>query len=80
MDNGLAESGSQVTIRTVLKVCVTVLLFVTAVYFVLQTRVAWTLATAAVLLAVALNHAVEAVQKRRVPRGLSIAAVLLDGP
>ncbi len=77
MEKELPETESRVTVRTVLKVCVTVLLFVTAVYFVLQTRVALTLVVAAVLLAVALNHAVEALQKRRVSRRLSIAAVIL---
>ncbi len=65
MENELSETGSQVTVRTVLKVCLTVLLFVSAVYFVLQTRVALTLVIAAVLLAVALNHSVDALQKRR---------------
>jgi predicted PurR-regulated permease PerM len=77
MENELPGTGSQLTVRTVLKVCLTVLGFVTAVYFVLQTRVALTLMMVAVLLAVALNHAVEGLQKRRVGRRLSIAAVIL---
>jgi len=77
MENELTGTGSQLTVRTVLKVCLTVLGFVTGVYFVLQTRVALTLVMTAMLLAVALNHAVEAVQKRRVGRRLSIAAVIL---
>lgn len=78
MEKELAERESRVTVRTVLKICLTVLLFVTGVYFVLQTRVALTLVIAAALLAVALNHAVEALRKRRVSRRLSIAAVILS--
>jgi predicted PurR-regulated permease PerM len=68
---------SQVTVSTVLTVCTTVLLFVAAVLFIFQTRVAVILSLTAALLSVALNHVVDYLQKHGVRRSLGIAAVML---
>src|SRR5258708_10303002 len=53
------SSKSQVTVSTVLTVCLTVLFFVAAVFFIFQTRVAVILTLTAALLSVALNHVVD---------------------
>jgi predicted PurR-regulated permease PerM len=50
---------------------------VTLVYIVFQARVAITLTIGAALLAVALNHAVDALRKRGLRRALAIAVVIL---
>ncbi len=68
---------SQVSVKTVLTVCLTVLGVATVVYIVLQTRIAITLTIGAVLLAVALNHAVQALERLGARRSYAIAAVML---
>lgn len=72
-----APSKSQVSVSTVLTVCITVLFFVAGVFFFFQTRLAVTLTLTAALLSVALNHVVDALEKRRVPRGLAVAMVMI---
>ncbi len=67
----------QVSVKTVLTVCLTVVGVATVVYIVLQTRVAMTVTIGAVLLAVALNHAVQALERLGVRRSLAIAAAML---
>ncbi len=67
---------SQISVRNVLTVCLTVLGVATVVYIVMQTRLAITLTIGATLLAVALNHAVSALERRGVRRSLAIAAVM----
>ena len=66
---------SQISIRTVLTVCFTVLAVATLVDFLLHTQLALLLTLGAVMLAVALNHLVIALVRRQVPRGLAIALV-----
>src|SRR5205823_9156293 len=74
------RSASQVTLKTVFTVCFGVLAVVALVYFVLRTQFAMTLALGAALIAVALNHVVEALGPRRVRRRgapLAVASGLL---
>jgi predicted PurR-regulated permease PerM len=71
-----SDSKSQVTIKTVLTVCATVLGLALLVYIASQTKAALTLTVGAMLLAVALNHLVDALEQRGVRRGLAIAAVM----
>jgi predicted PurR-regulated permease PerM len=66
---------SQVTLKTVLTVSFGVLLVVTLVYAVLHALLAVTLIGTSVMLAVALDHAVAMLERRRLPRSLAIAAV-----
>ena len=70
------SSKSQVTVSTVLTICLTVLFFVAAVFFIFQTRVAVILTLTAALLSVALNHVVDALQKHKVRRSLAVAFVM----
>src|SRR6266851_4752434 len=70
------SSKSQVTVSTVLTICLTVLFFVAAVFFIFQTRVAVILTLTAALLSVALNHVVDALQKHKVRRSLAVAFVI----
>jgi predicted PurR-regulated permease PerM len=70
------SSKSQVTVSTVLTVCLTVLFFVAAVFFIFQTRVAVILTLTAALLSVALNHVVDALEKHKVRRSLAVAFVM----
>jgi len=67
----------QVTPRTLVMVLGGVLLTWAAVEFVARTLLALTLTAAAVMIAVALNHGVAALMRRRVPRGWAIAAALV---
>lgn len=69
--------ASQVTVKTVFTVCFTVLAVAALVYFLLNTRVSLVLTLGAVMLAIALNHAVEALTRRGLRRSLAITAVLL---
>jgi predicted PurR-regulated permease PerM len=78
MSNGPARP-SQVSVRTVLTVCFTILAVAALVEFLLQTRLALLLTLGAAILAVALNHAVEALVRRRVRRGLAMALVVTGG-
>lgn len=75
--NTAGASESQISVKTVLTVCLTVLGVATVVYILMQTRVAMTLTIGAALLAVALNHAAHALERRGVKRSLAIAAVML---
>ena len=56
--------ASQVSLKTVLTVCFGVLLVTMLVGFVLRTTVALTLSSAALLLAVALDHLVARLERR----------------
>jgi len=67
----------QVTPRTLVMVLGGVLLTWAAVEFVARTLLALTLTAAAVMIAVALNHGVSALTRRRVPRSWAIPAVLI---
>ncbi len=66
---------SQISVRTVLTVCFTVLAVTALVDFLLHTQLALLLTLGAVMLAVALNHLVVALVRRRVRRGRAIALV-----
>jgi len=68
-------SRSQVSLRTVFTVCFGVLVVVALVYFILQARLAITLTLLAVMIAIALNHAVALLQRWRLPRGPAILVV-----
>ena len=65
----------EVSARTVLKVCLTVLAVAALVEFLLHTQLALFLTLGAVMLAVAVNHAVDALVRRRIKRGLAGLAV-----
>jgi putative heme transporter len=67
----------QVTFSTVFRVCLGVAAFVALGFFLFSTRVSLTLALAAAMVAVALNHAVRALTSRGLRRSLAIAAVML---
>ena len=71
------RSRSQVTLRTIFTVCFAVLAVVALVYFVLRTQFAMTLALGAALIAVAMNHAVEALIRRRMGRRFAVLAVVI---
>ncbi len=64
------------TVKTVLVVTLTILGVLGALYLLWHTRVALSLTLAAALLAVALNHAVEALVRRRLKRGLAVGVVM----
>ena len=66
---------SQVTLKTVLTVSFGVLLVVGLVYAILHALLSVTLIGTSVMLAVALDHAVVMLEKRRLPRSLAIAVV-----
>jgi predicted PurR-regulated permease PerM len=66
-----------VTPKTVFTVLAAVVLVWAAVEFVARTLVALTLTSSALMIAVALNHGVAALMRRRVPRPWAIAAVVL---
>ncbi len=68
---------SQVTVKTVLTVGATLLGLAVAVWAISHTLLALTITVASALLAVALNHAVEALERRGLKRGLSVAVVML---
>ena len=68
---------SQVTVKTVLTVTLTILGVITVVFLLLHVQLALSLTLAATLLAVALNHPVEALRRHGLRRGLSIAVVML---
>ena len=67
---------SQVTVKTVLTISATVVGVVAAVFLLLHSFVTLTLTVVAVLLAVALHHAVDRLRRWGVPRPLSISLVL----
>jgi predicted PurR-regulated permease PerM len=68
---------SQVSLKTVLTVALGALAVWAGVAFVGRTILAITLTIASLMLAVALNHGVQLLMRRRVPRVVAIAAVLL---
>jgi predicted PurR-regulated permease PerM len=68
---------SQVSLKTVFTVCFGVLLVVAVVAFLLKTPVSVTLVIAASMVAIALDHLVVALERRRVKRGLAITIVML---
>ena len=68
---------SQVSFKTVFTVCFGVLAVTALVVFVLRTQVSLTLALGAGMLAVAMNHAVEALTRRGLRRGLAAPIVIL---
>jgi predicted PurR-regulated permease PerM len=67
---------SQVTVKTVLTISATVVGVVAAVFLLLHSFVTLTVTVVAVLLAVALHHAVDRLGRWGVPRPLSISLVL----
>src|SRR4051812_8821028 len=70
------RSVSQVTLKTVFTVCFGVLAVVALVYFVIRTQFSVTLVLGAVLIAVALNHVVEALERRGLRRKLAVLLVV----
>src|SRR5256885_3417484 len=70
------RSASQVTLKTVFTVCFGVLAVVALVYFVLRTQFAMTLALGAAFIAVAMNHAGEALLRRGMRRRWAVPAVV----
>lgn len=73
----LAASKSQVSVKTVLTVCLTTLALATVVFVIIQTRLAVALTLAAVLVSVAVNHAIELLQRRGLRRWLAISLIVL---
>ena len=67
---------SQVTVKTVLTVCATVVGVLAAIYLFIHGIVTLTLTVTALLLAVALNHAVARLQKAGLRRPLAIGLVM----
>ncbi len=77
MNDGTQPTQSKVSVKNVLTVCFTVLGVATLVYFVTQTRLAVTLTIGAALIATALNHGVEALEKLGARRPVAIAIVMV---
>jgi predicted PurR-regulated permease PerM len=73
MAMGDGGHASQVSVRTVLTVCLTTLAVLALVEFLLHTQLALLLTVCAVMLALALNHPVDALVRRGLRRGLAIA-------
>jgi putative heme transporter len=71
-----ARPASQVTLKTVFTVCFGVLAVTALVFFLLRTQVAVTLTLGASLVAVAMNHAVEVLTRRRVRRNWAVLVVI----
>jgi predicted PurR-regulated permease PerM len=71
------RSNSQVTLKTVFTVAFGFLAVVALVYFLLRTQFSVTLVLGAALIAVALNHAVEALEGRGLRRRWAVIAVVL---
>lgn len=71
-----AGQHSQVTPKTVFTVCFAVLAVMALVVLVVRTRVALTLTGLAALLALALEHGVALLERKKVPRALAIALML----
>src|SRR5438067_2544336 len=70
------RSASQVTLKTVFTISFGVLAVVSLVYFLFRTQFSVTLALGAALIAVALNHAVEALTRRGLRRKWAVPAVV----
>jgi predicted PurR-regulated permease PerM len=76
--NDSAESSqSAISVKNVLKICLTVLGVATAVYILTQTRLSVTLTIAAAVVAIALNHLVDALGRVGVKRPAAIAVVVV---
>ena len=76
--SGSARPASQVTLKTVFTVCFGVLAVTALVFFLLRTQVSVTLSLGAGMLAVAMNHAVEALTRRGLPRKIAVPAVVVS--
>jgi len=76
--SGPARPASQVTLKTVFTVCFGVLAVTALVFFLLRTQLAVTLSLGAGMLAVAMNHAVEALTRRGLPRKIAVPAVVVS--
>src|SRR5438128_12611055 len=72
--SGPARPASQVTLKTVFTVCFGVLAVTALVFFLLRTQVSVTLSLGAGMLAVAMNHAAEALTRRGLPRQVAVPA------
>src|SRR5438270_8718788 len=70
------RSVSQVTLKTVFTVCFGALAVVALVYFLVKTQFSVILALGAALIAVALNHVVEALMRRGLRRKLAVLVVV----
>lgn len=70
-------SPSQVTLKTVFTVCLGVLIVVTVTMAILKSLVTVSLACAALVLAVTLDHGVRLLVARGVGRGLAVAVIIL---
>ena len=75
--SGPARRASQVTLKTVFTVCFGVLAVTALVFFLLRTQVSVTLSLGAGMLAVAMNHAAEALTRRGLPRKVAVPAVVV---
>ena len=76
-NSGPARPASQVTLKTVFTVCFGVLAVTALVFFLLRTQVSVTLSLGAGMLAVAMNHAAEALTRRGLPRKVAVPAVVV---
>ncbi|HZR11240.1 MAG TPA: AI-2E family transporter [Myxococcales bacterium] len=74
--NAPGRNPSQVTLKTVFTVCFGVLAVAALVVFLLRTEVALTLALGAGMVAVAMNHGVEALTRRGLRRNWAVLAVV----
>jgi len=70
---------SQITLRTAFTVCFAVVATAGVVRFVLETRVAFTLTVAAIMVAIALDHVVRRIEMCGLTRGWAIAVTTLAG-
>lgn len=77
MPDSKPRVAPQVSFSTVFRVCLGVAAVVALGFFLFRTKVALTLALAAAMAAVALNHAVEALTGRGLRRSLAVTAVML---
>jgi putative heme transporter len=71
-----AHRASQVSLKTVFTVGFGALAIAALVFFVLRTQLALTLSLAAAMVAVAMNHAVELLTRRRLPRKWAVPIVV----
>ena len=70
--------SSQVTLSTAFTVCFAVAATAALVIFILRTRATLTLAACAAMIAIALNHIVHFLQRRKVRRGWAIVLVMVS--
>lgn len=74
--NGPARDASQVSLKTVFTICFGVLAVTALVVFLLRTQVSLTLALGAGMIAVAMNHGVEALTRRGLGRKWAVLTVV----